>query len=137
MTAKDLPTLNAALNALSAILLLSGYAQIKRGNRKIHKKIMLSALVVSLLFLASYAVYHAQVGSVPYPHHDWTRPLYFAVLIPHVLFAALMTPFIVIAVRFALKEQHEKHRKFVRWIWPVWIFVSFSGIIIYLMLYHL
>jgi uncharacterized membrane protein YozB (DUF420 family) len=96
---------------------------------------MLSALVSSALFLASYLIYHAQVGSVPYPHHDWSRPIYFAILIPHVILAAVMTPFIIAAVVFALRGQFERHKRIVRWLWPVWIFVSISGVVVYVMLY--
>jgi uncharacterized membrane protein YozB (DUF420 family) len=132
-----LATVNAILNAISALWLLLGYVNIKRGREATHKRFMLSALVTSALFLTSYLVYHYAVGSVPYPHHDWTRPLYFAILIPHVLLAALMTPFIVVAVRHAFKGQFQKHRRIVRWLWPVWMFVSISGIAVYLMLYHL
>jgi uncharacterized membrane protein YozB (DUF420 family) len=96
---------------------------------------MLSALVSSALFLASYLIYHAQVGSVPYPHHDWSRPIYFTILIPHVILAAVMTPFIIAAVVFALRGQFERHKRIVRWLWPVWIFVSISGVVVYVMLY--
>jgi uncharacterized membrane protein YozB (DUF420 family) len=96
---------------------------------------MVSALVSSAVFLICYLFYHSQVGSVPYPHHDWTRPVYFTVLIPHIILAAVMSPFILMAVWFAFREQFEKHRKIVRWLWPVWMYVSVSGVVIYLMLY--
>lgn len=132
-----LSTVNAILNAISALWLLLGYVNIKRGREVTHKRFMLAALATSALFLTSYLVYHYAVGSVPYPHHDWTRPVYFSILIPHVLLAALMTPFIVVAVRHAFKGQFQKHRRIVRWLWPVWMFVSVSGIAVYLMLYHL
>ena len=135
MSVTDLPTLNALLNMISGVLLIIAYRQIKKGRREKHKKLMISALSVSAAFLISYTFYHYQVGSVPYPHHDWTRPLYFAILIPHVILAALMSPFIIIAVRLAVKERFEGHKKLVRWLWPVWIFVSVSGVLIYLMLY--
>ena len=98
---------------------------------------MLAALVSSGLFLSSYLVYHFQVGSVPYPHHDWTRPLYFAVLIPHVILAALLVPLVVVLVWRALKGEFARHRRLARWVWPVWIFVSLSGVVVYLMLYRL
>ncbi len=137
MSTHDLPTLNAALNFVSAMLLIAGYIQIKKGHRTTHKKIMLCALGSSLLFLTSYVIYHIQAGSVPYPYHDWTRAVYFIILIPHVILAAVMTPFIVAAVWFALHEQYDKHKRLVHWVWPVWIFVSVSGVAIYLMLYRL
>ncbi len=135
MTVQDLPTLNATLNLISAILLIFGYVYIRSGDRAGHKKFMVAALISSALFLAFYLVYHAAVGSVPYPHHDWTRPLYFIILIPHIILAAVMTPFILIAVWHAFHASFDKHKKIVRWIWPVWMYVSVSGVMIYLMLY--
>jgi uncharacterized membrane protein YozB (DUF420 family) len=137
MTIQHLPTLNACLNLISAILLILGYVNIKRGDRITHKKYMIAALISSGLFLTSYLIYHAVVGSVPYPHFDWTRMLYFIVLVPHIILAGVMTPFILIAVWYAWQQKFEKHRKIVRWIWPVWIYVSISGVVIYLMLYIL
>jgi len=137
MGVADLPTLNAILNFTSAMLLLCGYIYIKKNKPPIHKKFMLSALVASAIFLIFYSIYHQAVGSVPYPYHDWSRPLYFAILIPHVILAALMVPFIIAAVWLAFKERFDKHRKLVRWVWPIWMFVSVSGIVIYLMLYRL
>jgi putative membrane protein len=137
MTVTDLPTLNALLNATTAVLLVTGRIQIKRGRQKTHKRIMIAALISSVLFLTSYLVYHGQVGSVPYPRFDWTRPLYFAILIPHSILAAVMVPFIVAALIFALKGKFERHKRLVRWVWPVWIYVSVTGIIVYVMLYRL
>lgn len=136
MNVFDLPTLNAGLNTLSTSLLLLGYVFIRRGERERHRKTMLAALVSSGLFLCSYLFYHYHVGSVPYPHHDWTRPLYFAVLIPHVILAALVAPFVVVIVWRAMQGEFERHRRLARWVWPTWIFVSISGVIVYLMLYR-
>ena len=135
MNTHDLPTINGTLNLLSTLFLLLGYIHIKKGNRATHKKFMITALVSSGLFLIFYLIYHSQVGSVPYPDYDWTRPVYFAVLIPHTILAALMSPFIVIAVWFAFRGKFENHRRIVRWLWPVWIYVSISGVVIYMMLY--
>lgn len=126
---------NAALNLTASVFLLLGFIQIKRGNQTNHKKLMLSALASSALFLISYLFYHYNVGSVPYPYHDWTRPLYFAILVPHVILAAVMVPFILVMVWRAWREQFDKHRRLARWVWPVWMFVSVSGVIVYLMLY--
>ena len=137
MNVTDLPTINASLNLLCTFFLLMGYINIKKEIQETHKKYMVSALISSAAFLICYLFYHAQVGSVPYPHFDWTRPIYFAILIPHIILAAIMSPFILIAVWFAFRQQFEKHRKIVRWLWPVWMFVSVSGVIIYLMLYVL
>lgn len=128
---------NASLNFISAVLLSFGYAAIKRGDADRHRKFMIAALISSALFLTSYLIYHANVGSVPYPHHDWTRPIYFTILIPHVALAGLMVPFIIAAVYFALKGRFRQHTRITRWLWPVWMFVSISGVIVYSMLYHL
>ena len=137
MAITDLPALNAVLNGIATILLLFGYVNIRKGRQETHKKFMLAALVASAAFLTSYLIYHYAVGSVPYPYHDWTRPVYFAILIPHVILAALMTPFILIIVYRAFKGQFAKHRRLARFVWPVWMFVSVSGVIVYLMLYQL
>ncbi|OGC07405.1 hypothetical protein A2V82_06140 [candidate division KSB1 bacterium RBG_16_48_16] len=138
MSVEKLPTLNALLNTTSFILLCLGYFFIKRGKRiNRHKASMLSALFASTLFLTSYSIYHAQVGSVPYPHHDWTRILYFSILIPHVFLAVLMVPLILAAVYFALRKKYARHKRIVKWAWPIWIFVSLSGVIVYAMLYRL
>lgn len=137
MSLYDLPTLNASLNFVSAVLLIFGYRFIKKNEQQIHKKFMISTLIVSTLFLTSYLIYHYNIPSTPYPYHDWTRPIYFAILIPHVILAAIMGPFIITAVIFAFKKKFDIHKKIVRWIYPVWMFVSVSGVIIYLMLYQL
>jgi len=137
MTAADLPHLNVILNAISAVLLGFGYRYIKQDKRETHKKFMLAALASSALFLAFYLIYHYNAGSVPYPRYDWTRPIYFTILIPHVILAALMVPFIIAAVLYALRERFDRHRRIAKWLWPVWMFVSVSGIAVYLMLYQL
>jgi putative membrane protein len=137
LTAMDLPPINAALNCLSALLLLLGYLQIKRQRITSHRRLMLSALLSSAAFLACYLVYHSAVGSVPYPHQDWTRPLYFAVLIPHILLATLNVPLIVALVWFAASGRFIWHKRLARWTWPSWMFVSVSGITVYLMLYQM
>ena len=135
MNVQDLPTINATLNLITTFFLLLGYINVKKGKREVHKKFMISALISSALFLIFYSIYHSHVGSVPYPHHDWTRPIYFTVLIPHIILAAIMSPFILITVWFAFRAQVEKHRRIVRLLWPVWMYVSVSGVFIYLMLY--
>ena len=137
MSVSLLPTVNALLNGIASILLVLGFIQIKRGNRDTHKKIMLTALAVSLLFLCSYLFYHYRVGSIPYPYHDWTRPVYYIILIPHVILAGVMSPFIIIAVWHALHENFNRHKRLVRWVFPVWMYVSVTGVIIYFMLYRL
>lgn len=135
MKIADLPSLNAVLNGISFTFLLLGFYYIKNDQRQKHKLMMICALISSALFLISYLVYHAHAGSVPYPYHDWSRLLYFIILVPHILLAALMVPFIVAAVIFALRGNFTRHVRLVRWVWPVWIYVSLSGVLIYLMLY--
>lgn len=138
MSFTDLPAVNAVLNSIAALLLIGGYIAVKRKrNRAAHKRLMLAAVAASALFLTTYLLYHYRVGSVPYPYHDWTRPVYFAVLIPHVILAAVTAPFIIAALWLALKGKFETHVKLVKWVWPVWIFVSVSGVVVYLMLYRL
>ncbi len=137
MSISDLPLINVSLNAISAALLMSGYIAIKGGNKTRHRAIMIAALCSSTLFLISYLIYHYNVGSIPYSRYDWTRPVYFTILIPHIVLAALVVPFIIAAVYQAVKQNFTKHRRLVRWVWPTWIFVSLSGIAVYLMLYHL
>jgi uncharacterized membrane protein YozB (DUF420 family) len=137
MNASDLPALNAALNFISAVFLTLGFINIKKKRPDVHKKHMMAALVSSGLFFISYLIYHYRVGSVPYPHYDWTRPVYFVILIPHVVLAGLMVPFILAAVWYAFKGRFDKHTRITRRLWPVWMFVSISGIIVYLMLYRL
>ena len=97
---------------------------------------MIAAVVTSALFLGSYLVYHANVGSVPYPLHDWTRVLCFTILVPHILLAALMVPFIIAALYPAARGRFDRHARLTRWVWPVWMFVSVSGVTIYWLLYH-
>lgn len=135
MTVSDLPALNAILNGIATVLLIAGYISIKRNRQEVHKRFMIAALIVSACFLVSYLIYHGQVGSVPYPHHDWTRPVYFAILIPHVFLAAVMVPFILAAVWYALRGDFRRHTRLTRWVWPVWVYVSVTGVVIYLMLY--
>lgn len=135
MNVSDLPTVNAALNLISAVLLTFGYVNIRKGKQEVHKKFMISALISSALFLTSYLIYHYQVGSVPYPYEDWTRTVYLAVLVPHIFLAAVMVPFILVMVWWAFRGSFDRHRRLARWVWPVWMYVSISGVTVYLMLY--
>jgi len=137
MTYGWMPTVNAFLNAVTAGLLIAGRVQIKRGRRDLHRRIMITALTTAALFLISYLFYHYQVGSVKYVKYDWTRPIYFFILTTHTILAAAMVPFIVAAVYFALKGKFERHKKITVWLWPVWIYVSVTGIVVYLMLYRM
>ena len=137
MTVTDLPGLNATLNAISTVLLVTGYVFIRRGDRRKHKACMIAALTTSAMFLTSYVIYHAQVGSVPFKGTGWIRTLYFAVLIPHVILAAAIVPPVLITVSRALSAKYDKHRRIARWTLPLWLYVSITGVIVYVMLYRL
>ncbi len=134
----DLPSLNAILNSTSALLLITGYILIRRGRRTAHKACMLSALGVSMLFLITYLTYHAQVGYTRFEGEGWIRAVYFFILIPHTVLAAVaVVPLAVVTVYLALKGRLGKHRSIARWTLPIWLFVSVTGVLVYLMLYHL
>ena len=137
MAVTDLPALNATLNAISFILLVTGYLLIRRKQRALHRACMIAALVTSALFLTSYVIYHAQVGSVPFKGTGWIRTLYFAVLIPHVILAAAIVPPILITASRGLSAKYDKHRRIARWTLPLWLYVSITGVIVYLMLYQM
>jgi uncharacterized membrane protein YozB (DUF420 family) len=137
MSLRDLPSLNAVLNATSAILLLAGYRFIRRRQIARHRLCMLSAFGVSVIFLTSYIVYHAQVGSVHFPGTGWIRPVYFTILISHTLLAATVPPLALITLVRALQERFDRHRRIARWTFPVWLYVSVTGVVVYWMLYHI
>ena len=137
MSVTDLPAVNATLNAISTILLITGWVFIRRGERQKHKACMIAALLTSALFLTSYVIYHAQVGSVPFTGTGWIRTLYFSVLIPHVILAAAVVPPILITASRGLSAKYDKHRRIARWTLPVWLYVSVTGVIVYLMLYQM
>lgn len=134
---KTLPTLNACLNALSAVLLIAGYVQIKRKNARTHKRLMLSAFCVSVLFLISYLIYHYSAGSVRFTGQGWIRPVYFTILISHTILAALVPFMAAITLYRAFKGDFERHRRIARWTFPIWVYVSATGVAVYLMLYVL
>jgi putative membrane protein len=129
--------LNASLNGTSAVLLAGGYAAIRSGKIAVHKAFMLSAFVVSSIFLISYLVYHARVGSVHFQGQGWIRPVYFVLLGSHTILAAVIVPMILVTLRRAWREQFDKHRLIARWTLPLWFYVSVTGVIVYVLLYHL
>ena len=137
MQIEDLPTLNAALNALASVFLVTAYVLIRRGRRELHKRFMLAALVTSALFLASYVTYHYNVGSRPFPGQGAIRVIYFAILIPHVLLAATILPLALMTTARGLRSQFDRHVRIARWTLPLWLYVSVTGVVIYLMLYQL
>ncbi len=130
------PTLNAMLNATSAIFLLSGYFHIRRRNINAHRLCMLGAVTASVVFLICYLIYHYNVGATKFQGPDWARTIYFSILIPHTILAVAMVPFVIVTLRRALRNQFDKHRRIARWTFPVWLFVSVTGVIVYFMLYH-
>jgi uncharacterized membrane protein YozB (DUF420 family) len=126
---------NAALNSLSAALLLTGYRFIRAGNRSAHRTSMLAACGSSTLFLMSYLVYHFHVGSVPFKGQGLIRPVYFTILISHTILATAVVPLAVITLIRGLQENFVKHRRIARWTFPIWLYVSVTGVIVYCMLY--
>ena len=137
MSVRDLPTLNAVLNATSALLLLWGWRLIRGGGREAHRRVMIAALCSSSLFLASYLVYHAQVGSVRSQGQGAVRTLYFAILISHTILAVAIVPLVLVTVTRALRGRFDKHRRIARVTLPLWAYVSVTGVVVYWMLYRL
>lgn len=137
MSVTDLPALNATLNAISFAFLVTGYVFIKRGRRVAHRNCMVGALSMSALFLTSYVIYHLNIGSVPFQKTGWIRTVYFAILIPHVVLAAAIVPMVLVTVSRAWSGRFDKHRRIARWTLPLWVFVSITGVIVYLMLYQM
>jgi uncharacterized membrane protein YozB (DUF420 family) len=129
--------LNATLNGISAVLLIVGYAMIRRGRIQAHRACMISAFICSTALLVSYVIYHVRVGNVHFLGRGWIRPVYFTLLISHVTLAAAIVPLAIITLSRALREQFDRHRRIARWTLPIWLYVSVTGVIIYVMLYHL
>ena len=136
MTVHDLPALNATLNATSGILLLIAYAHIRARRIEQHRRFMLAAFTTSSLFLVCYLVYHAQVGSVPFTRQGFVRPLYFTILITHVTLAATVVPLALVTLSRGLKARYPQHRRIARWTFPVWMYVSVTGVLVYVLLYQ-
>lgn len=137
MEIADLPAVNAVLNGTAAVFLISGYILIRRGRQQLHKRCMLAALITSALFLISYVTYHANAGSRPFPGHGPIRTLYFSILITHVVLAAAILPLALTTAARGLWAQYDRHVRIARWTLPIWIYVSVTGVVIYLMLYQM
>ena len=137
ITISDLPTVNATLNTISTVLLISGFLMIRGRKIVAHRNCMIAAFVVSGLFLTSYLIYHYHAGSTPFEGSGWIRFVYFAVLIPHIILAAAILPLALTTLYFALRKRFTIHRRIARWTLPIWLYVSVTGIIVYWMLYHL
>ena len=137
MVAQDLAHVNAALNALSAVLLVFGYRAIKGGDKDSHRRFMIGSVTVSIGFLVSYVIYHMNVGAIPFTGTGPVRTFYFAILISHIVLAAVVPPMVMVTVYRAYRGQFDRHRALARWTWPIWMYVSVTGVMVYLMLYHL
>jgi putative membrane protein len=137
MTVQDLPALNASLNALATVLLSAGWILIKQRNRDAHRLCMLGAFGVSTAFLTSYLIYHVNVGSVPFQKPGAIRVVYLTILFTHIVLAAAIVPMILMSLSRALNARFDKHRRIARWTMPLWLYVSVTGVVIYVMLYRL
>jgi len=131
------PVINATLNGTSGVLLFIGRRFIKRGRMAAHRAVMIAAVVTSSLFLVSYLYYHYHVGSVRFQGQGWSRPVYFTILISHTILAATIVPLVIITLSRGLRKRFDKHRAIARWTYPLWMYVSVTGVVIYFMLYHL
>jgi uncharacterized membrane protein YozB (DUF420 family) len=136
LTVHDLPALNALLNGLSGVLLTIGWVLIRSKRVTAHRAVMIAAFVTSSLFLISYVVYHAQVGSVRFTRDGFVRPVYYAILITHVTLAATVPPLAIITLLRGLRGRFARHRAIARWAWPIWMYVSVTGVLVYVLLYQ-
>lgn len=137
LAVSDLPHVIASLNGLSVVLLSLGYVFIRRGQWRCHRTCMVSALGVSAVFLVVYLFYKANSGFAKFGGTGWIRPVYFSILIAHIIGAIVIVPLVPVTVFRALRQQFDKHRKIARWTWPVWMYVGVSGVIVYVMAIHL
>lgn len=136
MTINDLPAVNASLNALAGVLLIIGYLLIRARKIEQHRRVMIAAFSTSSLFLVCYLIYHAQVGSVPFTRQGFVRPLYFSILITHVSLAATVLPLALVTLSRGLGGRYQKHRAIARWTLPIWLYVSVTGVLVYVLLYQ-
>ena len=132
----QLPHLNALLNSTSAIILVNGYRFIRRGRVKAHRNCQIAALVSSTLFLASYLTYHYYHGATHFLGLGWVRGAYFTILISHTILAVVIVPLIMVTLFQAMRGNFQRHRRVARWTLPLWLYVSVTGVVVYLMLYH-
>ena len=137
MDVRYLPAVNATLNGTSAALILTGRALIAQKRVAAHRAVMITAVVTSTLFLISYLIYHSQVGSVHFPGQGWVRPVYFGILLTHTVLAATIVPLVIVTLARGLRGNFDRHRAIARWTFPIWLYVSVTGVVIYVMLYHL
>jgi putative membrane protein len=136
MELADLPGLNAILNSTATVLLISGLVSIKTGRKRAHVICMVSALVVSAAFLTSYLIYHYNHPTTKFTHDGWPKTIYFFILATHIPLAALNLPMIILTVVPAVRQRFDRHKKIARWTYPIWLYVSVTGVLVYLMLYR-
>ena len=131
------PPIDATLNGVTAVLLALGHRFIRHGEVSKHRATMIAAFVTSSLFLSCYLYYHAHIGSVHFRGKGWSRPVYFSILISHTMLAAVLIPMVLITLALGLRSKFDRHRKIARWTYPIWVYVSVTGVVVYLMLYKL
>jgi putative membrane protein len=136
MNLSDLPAVNASLNGLSALFLTAGFYFIRRKNQSAHRNCMVAAVCTSTLFLVSYLTYHSQAGRTVFREPQWFRPIYLTLLLTHTVLAVVIVPMVLATLSRALRGRFELHRKLARWTWPLWIYVSVTGVLIYVLLYR-
>jgi uncharacterized membrane protein YozB (DUF420 family) len=132
-----LPHFQAALNASATLLLVAGFYFIRKRNRYAHRNCMISAFLISAVFMVSYLTYHASVGYMPFAGHGLIRPIYFTMLASHVILAAIIVPMVLVTVSYALRGNFYKHPRIARWTLPLWLYVSVSGVLIYILGFHI
>lgn len=137
MTVESLPSINATLNGLSTLLLLAGYFFIKKGEKLAHRNCMVAAFITSSIFLGCYLYYHYHTGHTTFDNPAWFRPFYLSLLGTHIILAVAIVPLILASFWFAFRGRFETHKKVVRWAWPLWMYVSVTGVAVYVILYHL
>ena len=138
MSLTDLPAVNACLNGLSAVFLTTGYVFIRRGNKIAHRNCMVSAFVTSTIFLICYLTYHFTVRTVTrFEKPEWFRPIYLTILLTHTVLAVVIVPLVLMTLGRAVKQRFDLHKKIARWTWPLWMYVSVTGVVIYLLLYRI
>ena len=137
MTLADLPVVNAGLNMLSTLFLTAGYILIRRGRQGAHRNCMIGALICSTAFLAGYLIYHAGAGRTVFRDPAWFRPIYLSLLLTHTVLAVVILPLVIMTVVRAIRGQFDRHKSIARWTWPAWLYVSVTGVLIYLLLYQI
>ena len=135
MSLSDFPVLNACLNGMSAAFLTLGYSFIRKGRKEAHRNCMIAALVTSTMFLASYLYYHFHAGRTVFPE-NWFKPIYLVILLTHTVLAVVILPLVIVTVALAARGRFQSHRRIARWTWPLWMYVSVTGVVIYLLLYQ-